>query len=88
MKMSKRKPTSAKGAPGLKTLLTAAAVAATLAGWAGLAGQEQQPATAPVEIAAPAAPSDDLRVVTRPDAPPAVRAVERPAPVTVTQSSR
>jgi hypothetical protein len=86
--MTRRKPTSTKGAPGLKLLLTAAAVAATLAGWAGLAGQEQQPAPTSVEIPAPAAPSDGLRVVTRPDAPPAVRTVERPTPVTVTQSSR
>jgi hypothetical protein len=86
--MSKRTSTHARSAPGLKTLLTAAAVAATLAGWAGLAGQAEQQTSTPVEVAAPAAPSDELRSVTRPDAPPAVRTVERPAPVTVTQSSR
>jgi hypothetical protein len=86
--MSKRKPTKARGAPGLKTLLTMAAIAATLAGWAGLAGQAEQQTPTPVEIAAPAAPPDGLRSVTRPYAPPAVRTVERPAPVTVTQSSR
>jgi hypothetical protein len=86
--MSKHTPTVSKGTPGLKALLTMAAIAATLAGWAGLAGQEQQQSPTPVEMAAPAAPSDGLRSVTRPDASPAVRAVERPAPVTVTQSSR
>jgi hypothetical protein len=86
--MTRRRTTASKGAPGLKTLLTAAAVAATLAGWAGLAGQAEQQTSTPVEIAAPAAPSDGLRSVTQPDAPPAVRTVERPAPVTVTQSSR
>jgi hypothetical protein len=88
MTMSKRKPTTANGAPGIKLLLTAAAIAATLAGWAGLAGQAEQQTPTPVEIAAPAAPSDGLRSVTQHDESPAVRAVERPTPVTVTQSSR
>jgi hypothetical protein len=82
--MSKRTSTHTHSAPGLKTLLTAAAIAATLAGWAGLAGQAEQPAAAPIEIAAPVQP----RTVAEPNAAPAVQPSTRPAPVTVTQSSR
>ncbi|GEM_PF-4542100 len=74
---------------GIKALIAAFALAATLGGWAGLAGQEQPAETDTtfrVETTSPASGAAEnvptLREVTAPE-----RSV-RPAPVTVTRSSR
>lgn len=73
------------GTTGIKAMLAAAAVAAVLAGWAGFAASSQptyQQAAPPAIVSGADTPDPALRVVNA----PAVQS--RPAPVTMTSSSR
>ncbi len=89
--MAQTKPTQHRKTDtrGIKALITALALAATLGGWAGLAGQEQSAETGTtswVETTNPTSGAAENGTTLREVAVP--ERSDRPAPVTVTRSSR
>jgi hypothetical protein len=88
--MTPSRPPRRTPAPGLKSLISAAAVAVTLGGWAVIARADPAPApeAARVEVSESLPPIPTIVPLGNAPAARPAPAPARPAPITVTRSSR